>query len=296
MDTRILEWNWRGETIRVGVDAHGSGPLVLLLPALSSISSRREMRPLQERLAPRYSTLAVDWPGFGDAPRPQVDWGPQAYADFLAFVRSSVMVEPHAIIAAGHAASYALAHSAHVSQPKPRLVLIAPTWRGPLPTMMGGQRPFFDRLCRLVDRPVLGPLLYRLNVNRLAVRYMGAGHVYADPAFLAGERLREKLAVVRAPGARFASVRFVTGRLDPLASREAFLDVARRAATPTLLLYGADTPPKSRAEMEALAAIPGIRAVRLPKGKLSVHEEFPDATAEAIAPFLSEGMRSAATR
>jgi len=296
MDTRTLEWNWRGKTIRLASDASGSGPNVLLLPALSSISSRREMRPLQERLAPRYSTLAVDWPGFGDASRPQVDWGPQAYADFLAFLLSSVMVEPHAIIAAGHAATYVLAHAANASPPKPRLVLIAPTWRGPLPTMLGGHRPYFDRLCRLVDRPVLGPLVYRLNVNRLAVRYMGAGHVYADPAFLAGERLRDKLAVVRAPGARFASVRFVTGRLDPLASREAFLDLAGRAATPILVLYGAETPPKSRAEMEALAGVPGIRTVRLPQGKLSVHEEFPEATADATGPFLSEGMRSAAMR
>jgi pimeloyl-ACP methyl ester carboxylesterase len=199
-----------------------------------------------------------------------------------------VIPHPYVIIAAGHAATYVLKHAADAAPPTPRLVLIAPTWRGPLPTMAGGHRPFFDRVCRLVDRPGLGPLIYRLNVNRLMVRYMGAGHVYADPAFLAGERLRQKLAVVRAPGARFASVRFVTGRLDPLASREPFLDLAPRAATPVLLVYGANTPPKSRAEMEALAAVPGVRTVRLPHGKLSVHEEFPDATMDAIAPFLSE--------
>jgi len=288
MNTRTLEWNWRGKTIRLGVDASGSGPNVLLLPALSSISSRREMRALQERLAPRYSTLAVDWPGFGENARPPLDWTPEAYAAFLTFILSSIMARPHAIIAAGHAATYVLAHVADASPPKPRLVLIAPTWRGPLPTMLGGHRPFFDRLCWLVDRPVLGPLVYRLNVNRFVVRSMGAGHVYADPAFLAGERLREKLAVVRAPGARFASVRFVTGRLDPLASREAFLDLARRAATPILLLYGAETPPRSRAEMEALAAVPGVRTARLPRGKLAVHEEFPDATINAIEPFLAE--------
>jgi len=288
MDPRTLEWNWRGLTIRLGADASGSGPKVLLLPALSSISSRREMHPLQERLAPRYSTLAVDWPGFGEAARPQIDWTPEAYAAFLDFLLTSVSPHPHAIIAAGHAATYVLAQVADASPPKPRLVLIAPTWRGPLPTMVGGHRPLFDRLCRLVDRRGLGPLVYRLNVNRLVVRYMGAGHVYADPSFLDGERLRQKLAVVRAPGARFASVRFVTGRLDPLASREAFLEVARRAATPILLLYGAETPPKSRAEMEALAAVPGIRTVRLPHGKLSVHEEFPEATMDAIGPFLGE--------
>jgi len=294
MDTRTLDWTWRGQTIRLGADASGTRPKVLLLPALSSISSRREMHALQERLAPRYSTLAVDWPGFGEGARPQVDWTPEAYAAFLAFLLTSVIAHPHAIIAAGHAATYVLAHAAGAPAATTRLVLIAPTWRGPLPTMMGGQRPFFERLCRLVDRPHLGPLIYRLNVNPFMVRRMGAGHVYADPAFLNEERLRQKLDVVRAPGARFASVRFVTGRLDPLASREAFLDLARRATVPILLLYGAETPPRSRAEMEALAAVGSIQTARLPQGKLAVHEEFPDATFNAIAPFLAE--QSAAAR
>jgi hypothetical protein len=84
------------------------------------------------------------------------------------------------------------------------------------------------------------------------------------------------------------------------------------------VIYGAETPPRSRAEMEALAALaseasgqrgdskvrapdtrpepgssaqaalPGIRGVRLPRGKLAVHEEFSDATAEAVDAFLGE--------
>jgi len=293
MALTTLEWTWRGNTIRLGADASGNGPKVLLLPALSSISTRREMRPLQERLAARYSTLAVDWPGFGEGPRPQVDWTPDAYAAFLAFVLSSVMPHPHAIIAAGHAATYVLKHAAGAAAQPTRLVLIAPTWRGPLPTMAGGHRPLFDRICGLVDRAAVGPLIYGLNVNPFVVRRMGAGHVYSDPAFLNAERLRQKLAVVRAEGARFASVRFVTGRLDPLASREAFLDLARRAPAPILVVYGADTPPKSCAEMEALAAVPGVRTARLPRGKLSVHEEFPDATISAIEPFLAEATAAA---
>jgi pimeloyl-ACP methyl ester carboxylesterase len=282
-----LEWNWRGETIRLGTLASGAGPKLLLLPALSSISTRHEMRPLQERLAPHYSTLCVDWPGFGDDARPQIDWRPEAYSAFLSFLLGEVMPQPHAVVAAGHAASYALKHATNAPQAK--LVVLAPTWRGPLPTVMGGDRPWFDRLCRLVDLPALGPLIYRLNVNRFVVRRMAAGHVYSDPAsFLTEERLREKLAVTRAPGARFASVRFVTGRLDPLGSREAFLDLARRTAAPILLVYGAETPPRSRAEMEALAALPGVRTARLPRGKLAVHEEFPDAVAEAIVAFLRD--------
>jgi pimeloyl-ACP methyl ester carboxylesterase len=77
---------------------------------LSSISTRREMAPLQRRLASRFRTVAIDWPGFGDLPRPRVDWTPQAYAAWLGFALGTVTPRPHAVIAAGHGAGYALAH------------------------------------------------------------------------------------------------------------------------------------------------------------------------------------------
>jgi len=288
MTTSTLEWNWRGANIRLDIASSGTGPALLLLPALSSISTHHEMGPLAERLAPRYSTVCVDWPGFGGRARPQVDWTPDAYSAFLAFLLTSVAPHPHAVIAAGHAASYALKYLASAPQATTRLVLIAPTWRGPLPTVLGERRPVLDRLRRLVDLPGIGPLVYRLNVNEFVVRRMGAGHVYTDPAFLTGERLHQKLAVVRAPGARFASARFVTGALDPLEGRDGFVDLGRRARIPILLIYGAETPPRSRAEMEALAAIPGIRSMTLSRGKLSVHEEFPGAVFEAMDQFLRE--------
>jgi pimeloyl-ACP methyl ester carboxylesterase len=287
MQAEQLSWTWNGSTVALGLDWSGQGPTVLLLPALSSISTRREMRPLQERLSERYRTVAIDWPGFGDQPRPPLAWAPAAYRAFLTFVLDTVTPAPHAVIAAGHAATYALAHACARPKSFGRLVLVAPTWRGPLPTMMNGRRPLFDRICRMVDLPVLGPMLYKANVNRIVVRYMAAGHVYADPAWLDGGRLQEKLAVTRARGARFASVRFVTGALDLLASRDEFLVLARRTDIPMLTVYGAQTPPRSRAEMEALAAVPGMQSIRLPQGKLALHEEFPEAVAQAVRPFLA---------
>ena len=69
MQTEQLSWHYEGTTIELGADWSGQGPLVLLLPALSSISTRREMRSLQERLCANYRTVSVDWPGFGDRPR-----------------------------------------------------------------------------------------------------------------------------------------------------------------------------------------------------------------------------------
>ena len=99
-------------------------------------------------------------------------------------------------------------------------------------------------------------------------------------AWLHGERLREKLAVTRLSGARFSSIRFVTGKLDPLARRTEFLDVARRSPIPMLVVYGAQTPSRSRSERSHR----GVTA----RQALGVHEEFPDLVAEAIKPFLSD--------
>jgi pimeloyl-ACP methyl ester carboxylesterase len=286
--SRELTWSWQGHDIPLGLDEAGTGPLVLLLPALSSISTRAEMHPLMARLAPKFRVLALDWPGFGTAARPALSWTPDALSAFLRQMLQARLGErPHAIVAAGHAAAYVLHHAAVAPYCTERLVLLAPTWRGPLPTMMGGQRPFFARIRRLIELPLIGASVYRLNVSGFVVRRMVAGHVYSDPAWLAGERLRDKRAVTQGKGARFGSVGFVTGGLDRMATREEFLRLAGAARIPILLVLGEETPKRSLAEMEALAQLPGVQTVRLKRGKLSVYEEFPDEVAAAVLPFLS---------
>jgi hypothetical protein len=89
--------------------------------------------------------------------------------------------------------------------------------------MMGGRRSVFRLVSRLVDLPVVGSALYRLNVNQPMIRMMARGHVYADPGWLDERRLGEKLAATNAPGARHASFRFVAGELDLMSTREQFL-------------------------------------------------------------------------
>ena len=282
---RELGWSFGGETVSLGLDEAGEGPTALLLPALSSISTRREMQPLLERLQHGHRVVTVDWPGFGDRRRPKLDYSPAMLQAFLDWLLTEIVPRPALLVAAGHASAYALDHLARHPGTIGRLVLVAPTWRGPFPTMMEGERPWFARVRAAVDAPVLGPALYALNLSGPVIRKMVVGHVYSDPTWLTPERMAAKRAVTSAAGARHASVRFVTGGLDRVASRDAFLALAEKAAVPTLVVYGAETPPKSRAEMEALAARPGIESVRLPQGKLSLHEEFPDAVAEAIARF-----------
>jgi len=268
------------------MDEAGSGPSIVLLPALSSISTREEMRPLFERLSSQFRVVIVDWPGFGTVGRPREDWSPEILSTFLNWFLNEIVASPHAVIAAGHAATYVLYQAANQPGAIVRLVLVAPTWRGPLPTMVGGGRPWFASVRAAVDIPVFGSLLYRINVSRFVVSKMAREHVYGDPSWLSGDRLAAKLAVTRAPGARHASVRFVTGALDRVDSRAAFIDLARRASVPILAVIGEETPPKSRAEMEQLANVPNVQVAHLPTGKLAIHEELTDAVANVIVPFL----------
>lgn len=275
-----ITWEVDGKPVRIGLTRAGSGPLLLLLPALSSISTRSEMWPLQERLADTYATLAIDWPGFGTLPRPKVDWKPEHYVAFLKFVLGT-FGSPETTLAAGHAAGYALAQAAGAPGSLGRLWLLSPTWRGPLPTMMSRRSAALGAVARAVDLPVAGAAFYRLNINGPVIGMMARGHVYADPEWLGPERMAEKRRVTEAEGARYSSFRFVSGALDLFADREGFLETAR-AAGELRLLYGVGAPRKSRAEMLALAELPNVHAEELPRGKLSFYEEFPDDTLAAL--------------
>ena len=169
MTDETLKWECDGQSLSVGLSCAGTGPVILLLPALSSISTRSEMLALQKLLAEFYTTISIDWPGFGGLPRPCIDWRPDVYEQYLIHLFNHLETFPFAVIAAGHAAGYLLKHCARFDPPLERLVLLSPTWRGPLPTMMNGRYAHFPRIAKAVDLPLLGPLLYGLNVNRVVV-------------------------------------------------------------------------------------------------------------------------------
>ena len=282
----MIEWQWQGQKLGLGTTRLGKGPRVLLLPALSSISTRKEMRPLQEQLARSFSTLSVDWPGFGDLPRPSVAWEAGTYRAFLRHLLEKIYPRPHSTIAAGHAAGFLLGQAAADPASAGRLILTAPTWRGPLPTMLGRRPKALGMIARIGDWPVIGPMLYHLNVNKVTVGMMARGHVYEDRTWLSGNRRKEKLAVIHSPGARHASLRFVTGELDPMTSRDEFLQSADRIKEQFLVVYGAHTPRKSKMEIESLRTVETAQLITLPRGKLAIHEEHPVPVAQEIITFL----------
>jgi pimeloyl-ACP methyl ester carboxylesterase len=306
-----FQWEWLGRPIKVayeilgptgqtpgtkcpGVKTHGRA--VLLLPAFSTVSSREEMRPLAEHLAARgCSCMLVDWPGFGESMRGRLGYGPRLYHHFLGDFATAVVPKGAAVVAAGHATCYALMLARDRPGVWSHAVLLAPTWRGPLPTAMGERPRVYAWVRSLVGTPAIGEALYRLNTLRSVIGLMYRRHVYAEASLITPAFIAEKQHVARRPGARFASVAFVTGQLDPISDRGRFLALFDPPPVPTLVFCGNATPPRSKAEMAALAERSGID-LRWMSGSLGLHEERARAIADPIVRFVDASPTAPAGR
>ncbi|MEG4958770.1 MULTISPECIES: alpha/beta hydrolase [unclassified Microcoleus] len=278
-------WNWKETQIKVIYETRGQGNPVLLLPAFSTVSTREEMRPLAELLAPKFQVVSLDWPGFGESDRPRTDYQPQLYHQFLKDFVEAIFNSPVAVVAAGHAAGYVM----QLAQSKPnvwsKIVLAAPTWRGPLPTMSKQQSGWHGIVRELVRSPLIGQFLYKLNTAPSFLSLMYRRHVYVDAAKVTPDFIQGKWQVTQKPGARYGSAAFVTGGLDPAKVRSEFTDKFQQLAVPVMVVIAENAPPKSKAEMEALTELPGVES-RVISGSLGMHEENAAALANAVKSFI----------
>jgi len=271
-------WDHAGRSLKIAItEQGGAGPAWLLLPALSTISSRQEWDPFVAAISRRQGAeaprlISLDWPGFGDSDRPRLPYDAELLAQCLADFAGDHGLADCGVIAAGHAASIALLAAERHGLVFREWVLVAPTWRGPFPTMARRQSRAFPLIRSLVMAPLLGPLLYRLNTTRSVLGWMSRRHVDVAGPGLTPAGIRERQSIARQPGARFASAAFVTGGLDPYSDPEDWIQAARSLASPLTVVVADQSPPKSLAEMQALAVV-ADRVLHLP-GRLGAHEEF----------------------
>ena len=273
-----LQVDLAGRQLRLVLERRGpaAAPLWLLLPALSTVSSRGEWKAFADAMGDRRQLVSFDWPGFGDSDCPAIAYDAallrSALRAVLSYLRTTTRQLP-IVVAAGHSASVALGLATEWSGLWQELVLVAPTWRGPLPTMTGLPQQQFNWLRSLVAAPCIGPALYRLNTSRMVLRLMLRRHVWVAPALLTPARIREQQLLARRPGARFASVAFVSGGLDPVGDRTWWLQQARLLKCPLQVVLAAEAPPRSKKEMEVLAWEAADQLSVIP-GRLGLHQEF----------------------
>jgi pimeloyl-ACP methyl ester carboxylesterase len=279
-----FSWNWQNQEVKIVYEILGNGSPILLLPAFSTVSMRSEMAGIAQLLAPHFQVFTMDFPGFGDSSRLAFDYQPALYRQFLEDFITSVFQLPVMVVAAGHSAAYVLQLAQKLPNLFSRIALIAPTWRGPLPTM-GANANIAGFTKDLIRLPLLGQFLYKLNTAPSFLKWMYSRHVYTDTSKLTDEFVKSKWSNTQKPGARFAPAAFVTGNLDAVRSQGEFLELARGLSVPLKVIIGESSPPKSRLEMDAIALLPNVQSQILP-GTLGMHEEYSHHVVEAIMPFL----------
>ncbi len=278
-------WNREDQDFRIVYESLGQGSPVLLFPAFSTVSMRSEMSGIAKRLSSEYKAVAVDFPGFGDSGRPKADYGPALYRDFIEdFVLTTFEKKPVSVIAAGHSAPYVLWLASKYPNVFSRIVLVAPTWRGPF-AVMGVNGILRNLIKQLVRLPIIGQFLYKLNTLPSFLKFMYRRHVYVDAEKLTPEFIQNKWESTQQSGGRFAPAAFVTGCLDLASRRSDLLGLVRQVSVPIMVVISKSCPKSSRQEMEAIANLPRVESVVL-EGSLGMHEEYPDTIYEAILPFL----------
>ena len=277
-------WHWQEKQYRVVYETIGQGTPVLLLPAFSTVSSRGEMKGIAQILASQYQVTVLDWLGFGESECPPVDYNPVLFQELLQDFGAKFFNSPIILIAAGHASGYALKLVKDKPDIVSKLILVAPTWQGPL-RVMGLPDGIRNGIKDLVRSPLLGQTLYYFNTRPSFLRLMYKRHVYVDETKLTPEFIAQKHRITSKKGARYAPAAFVTGAIDPVTNREEFLSYLSSLSIPILILLAENAPPKSKSEMVAMTELEQVQTVKLP-GTLGIHEEYPEVVTEAIQRFL----------
>jgi pimeloyl-ACP methyl ester carboxylesterase len=129
--------------------------------------------------------------GFGESECPRVDYNPALFQNLLSNLVKSVFNRPIILVAAGHAAGYALKLVQDYPNIISKLILIAPTWQGPL-RVMGLPDGVRNGVKNLVRSPIIGQILYYLNTTPAFLHLMYKRHVYVDETKLTPEFITQK--------------------------------------------------------------------------------------------------------
>ncbi|CAI9757537.1 unnamed protein product [Fraxinus pennsylvanica] len=242
----------------------------------------------------------VDWPGLGYSDRPKLDYNADVMEKFLVdFISapdspivSSASDNDCVVFGGGRAATIAV-RAAKKGLVKPKAIAaVAPAWACPLPIVFGRDSSMESRyglLRETLRAPAVGWMMYNVLVsNEKAIQSQYKSHVYANPENVTPSIVESRYALTKQKGARYVPAAFMTGLLDPVNSREEFVELfaGLKEDIPVLVMSTASAPKRSKAEMESLRGAKGVsKFVEVP-GALLPQEEYPQIVAEEIYRFL----------
>ncbi|KAK7388942.1 hypothetical protein VNO78_23771 [Psophocarpus tetragonolobus] len=310
LKTSNWQWKFKDNLVNIYYEEHikecpEPSQNILMMPTISDVSTVEEWRLAAGDIVQRsgnvnWRATIVDWPGLGYSDRPKMDYNADVLEKFLVdFINSpnGPIKQPEndlIIFGGGHAASI-VARAAKKGLVKPKAIAaVAPTWAGPLPIVFGRDSSMETRYGLLrgtLKAPAVGWMMYNMLVsNEKAIQSQYKSHVYANPDNVTPGIVESRYALTKRKGARYLPAAFLTGQLDPVTSREEFLELfaALEGKTPVLVVSTEGSPKRSKAEMEALKGAKGVsKFVEVP-GALLPQEEYPALVAEELYQFLQQ--------
>lgn len=252
---------------------------VLLVHSVNAAASSYEMAPLFQRIERDRPVAAVDLPGFGHSDRPDIAYTPDLMAGALATVLGTYDRPVH-VVALSLGSEFA-ARAALIRPDRVRsLTFISPTGMGRKSRVDEVDRSPFDSVLSI---SLLGQAVFDLLITDPSIRYFldKSFTGEADPglAVFAGLSARQ-------PGARYAPLAFVRGRLF---TPDALSRVYEPLLVPSLVIYDED-PYTDFADLPGFTAGgDGLRhAERIPGTRGLPHFERPDQTLDAMERFWKD--------
>ncbi|CAH9092576.1 unnamed protein product [Cuscuta europaea] len=306
----IWQWKYKENSVNIYYEAYemekdGYSMDILMMPTISDVSTVEEWRSVAEDIVGRdgassYRATIVDWPGLGYSDRPKLEYTADLMEKFLVdFINApggplSSSGNDLVVVGGGHAATIAV-RAANKGLLKPiAIAAIAPTWAGPLPIVFGKDSNMETRYGLLrgtLRAPAVGWMMYNVLVsNKKSIESQYKSHVYADPENVTASFIESRYALTKQRGARYVPAAFLTGLLDPVKSREEFVQLfaGLQGSVPILVISTPGSPKRSKAEMEVLREAEGVSKYVPVPGALLPQEEYPEKVAEELYRFLQE--------
>ncbi|XP_076902516.1 uncharacterized protein LOC143557291 [Bidens hawaiensis] len=307
--TSNWQWKFKDNSVKIYYEEHGdesNGPKknILMMPTISDVSTVEEWRLVAKDIIKQsggvnWRATIVDWPGLGYSDRPKLDYNADVMESFLVdFILDSNSpvngAEDLVIVGGGHAATISI-RAANKGLVKPTAIAaVAPTWSGPLPIVFGRDSKTesrYELLRGTLRAPAVGWMMYNMLVsNKKSIRSQYESHVYADSANVTPAIIENRYELTKQKGSRYVPAAFLTGLLDPVKTREEFLQLFEglNGKLPVLVVSTLGAPKRSKAEMEALREAKGVsKFVEVP-GALLPHEEYPGLVAKELYSFLQD--------
>jgi pimeloyl-ACP methyl ester carboxylesterase len=273
-------WKWRYGEVAVYEAGDPANPPLLLLHGHNAAASAAEMREPFARFAERHHVYAPDLLGYGLSDRPDIDYSPQLYIEFIEEILREVIQQPAVVLASSLTSAHAI-EAAHMNPEWiSRLVLVCPTGVRTLTE----QSPGGKAVEQVLKLPVLGQALYNGIASRPSIRYFLEGQTYFDATRVTNEMVEGYYRRAHVPGARYAPTAFVSGRLY-WDAREAWSRLEQRA----LLVWGKEatiTPPSDAAAF--LATNPGAELEEIGAAGILPHDEQPEQFANVVGQWLEQ--------